>query len=184
MSLCSALEPLAQQSAVLRPRGFSVVSRTADGYETFDYQTLVETAPWEQHRGLYTAFGDVNELLVDADDRYIVLATGDEAGIRFEATLPPLGFELVGNDEASWTVRVPRRRHDLTLEVDLIEEICRHRGFDRITPTLPAFSEGAQPRSPWEVALQRMRASLVASGYHQAISYTFGAPEDMARWGS
>ncbi len=117
--------------------------------------------------------------------RRLTRLVGEEIPSAFvEATLPPLGFELVGNDEASWTVRVPRRRHDVTLEVDLIEEICRHWGFDRITATLPAFSEGAQPRSPWEVALQRMRSSLVASGYHQAISYTFGAPEDMARWGA
>ncbi|MCH7824303.1 MAG: VCBS repeat-containing protein [Acidobacteria bacterium] len=81
---------LAPSAAELRPRGFSAVSRTADGYETFDYQTLVPSAPWEQHPGFYTAFGDVNELLDAADDRYVVLATGDEVAISFEASLPPL----------------------------------------------------------------------------------------------
>ena len=80
---------LAPSSAVLRPRGFSRVSRTPDGYETFDYQASVETAPWEQHPGFYTAFGDVNELLDAADDRYVVLATGDEVAITFDADLPP-----------------------------------------------------------------------------------------------
>jgi phenylalanyl-tRNA synthetase beta chain len=101
-----------------------------------------------------------------------------------EKTLPALGFELVGSDAETWTVRVPRRRHDVTQEVDLIEEVCRHWGFDRITPKLPAFAEGARPRLPWEQALTRMRSSLVASGYHQAISYTFGDPGDMERWGA
>ncbi len=80
---------LAPNAAELRPRGFSAVSRTVDGYETFDYQTLLPTAPWEQHPGFYTAFGDVNELLDAADDRYVILATGDEVAIRFEASLPP-----------------------------------------------------------------------------------------------
>ena len=84
------VQVLAPSAAELRPRGFSAVSRTADGYETFDYQTLVPVAPWEQHRGFYTAFGDVNELLRVADDRYVVLATGDEVAISFEASLPSL----------------------------------------------------------------------------------------------
>ena len=84
------VQVLAPSAAALRPRGFSAVSRTADGYETFDYQTLVRAAPWEQHRGFYTAFGDVNELLDAADDRYVVLATGDEVAISFTASLAPL----------------------------------------------------------------------------------------------
>jgi len=84
------VQVLAPSAAELRPRGFSAVSRTADGYETFDYQTLVRAAPWEQHAGFYTAFGDVNELLDVADDRYVVLATGDEVAISFAASLPPL----------------------------------------------------------------------------------------------
>ncbi len=80
---------LAPRAAALESRGFSAMRRTAEGYETFDYQTVVGTAPWEQHRGLYTAFGDVIDLLGDADDRYIVFATGDEVAIRFDASLPP-----------------------------------------------------------------------------------------------
>jgi hypothetical protein len=91
----SASEPpvrvqvLAPTAAELRPRGFSKLSRTPEGYETFDYQTVLASAPWEQHRGLYTRFGEVGELLDAADDRYVVLGTGDEVAIRFEAPLAP-----------------------------------------------------------------------------------------------
>jgi len=80
---------LAPTWAELRPRGFSKLSRTPEGYETFDYQTVLASAPWEQHRGFYTRFGEVGELLDAADDRYVVLGTGDEVAIRFEAPLPP-----------------------------------------------------------------------------------------------
>ena len=83
------VQVLAPSAARLSARGFSAISRTAEGFETFDYQHVVDTAPWEQHRGLYTAFGDVIELLGAADDRYIVFATGDEVAIRFEDALPP-----------------------------------------------------------------------------------------------
>lgn len=110
---------------------------------------------------------------------------GDAIPSDFVAkTLPALGFELLSSDDETWTVRVPRRRHDVALEVDLVEEVTRHWGFDRVTATLPAFREGARPRLAWELALERMRGSLVASGYHQAVSYTFGSPEDMERWGA
>jgi len=83
------VQVLAPNDAELRPRGFSAVSRTADGFETFDYQKLVSAAPWEQHPGFYTAFGDVEELLDGADDRYVVLGTGDEVAINFKASLSP-----------------------------------------------------------------------------------------------
>ncbi len=81
---------LAPQDADLRARGFSRLIRTADGYETFDYETVLGTAPWEQHRGHYTRFGPVDPLVVDADDRYVIVGTGDELVVRFADTLPPL----------------------------------------------------------------------------------------------
>jgi hypothetical protein len=42
-------------------------------------------------RGAYTRYGDVADLLADFDDRYVILGTGDEIAVRFDATvLPPL----------------------------------------------------------------------------------------------
>ena len=81
---------LAPQAADLRARGFSRLIRTADGYETFDYETVLDNAPWEQHRGRYTRFGPVDPLVVDADDRYVIVGTGDELAVRFADTLPLL----------------------------------------------------------------------------------------------
>lgn len=77
-------------------RGFSQLIQGRDGYETFDYAALVATAPWNQHRGAYTRYGDVTELLQQADDRYVVVGTGDEVAVRFAAEgLPalPAGWE-------------------------------------------------------------------------------------------
>jgi len=84
------VEVIAPQGAELRPRGFSAMSRSAQGYEVFDYQNVVADAPWEQHRGFYTRFGEVGELLQAADDRYVVVATGDEIAVRFAALERPL----------------------------------------------------------------------------------------------
>ena len=81
---------LAPASATLRDRGFSALTRTHDGYETFDYAEVLREAPWDQHRGYYTRFGAVDELVVSADDRYVIVGTGDELAVRFVDALPPV----------------------------------------------------------------------------------------------
>ena len=47
-----------------------------------------------------------------------------------------LGFGLSGN-ASLFTVSVPRRRWDITIEADLFEEIARIYGYDKLPATLP-----------------------------------------------
>jgi len=102
---------------------------------------------------------------------------GVEVGRPFvDGLLPRLGFTVASSDADSWTVAVPSFRHDVSREVDLIEEVLRHHGYDRIPATLPATREGARPRQGWEVGLAELRRSLVASGHRQAVTYAFGDP--------
>lgn len=81
---------LSPASADLRFRGFSRLVRGRDGFETFEYATVGDEAPWNQHRGIYTRYGGVGVLLDEADDRYVIVGTGDELAVRFEDTLPPV----------------------------------------------------------------------------------------------
>ena len=79
------LEP---DDAEIRWRGFSKLRRTIDGYETFDYADVSSGSNWDPHRGTYTRYGDVGELVREADDRYVIVAVGDEVVLRFADTLP------------------------------------------------------------------------------------------------
>ena len=57
---------------------------------------------------------------------------------RCDAILEKLGFEKLGGNVAAAKFLVPSfRAYDVTREVDLIEEIARINGYDKITPTLP-----------------------------------------------
>lgn len=59
--------------------------------ETYDYQQVSGTGPFAVHRGAYTRYGDVTGLLGAGDDRYAILAAGDEVALEFDARrLPPL----------------------------------------------------------------------------------------------
>jgi phenylalanyl-tRNA synthetase beta chain len=101
-----------------------------------------------------------------------------------ERTLTGLGFEVVAADAEGWIVRAPRARGDVSREVDLIEEVLRHHGYDAVPVTLPPFREGARPRQAWEDGLASLRRVLVASGYQQTVSFSFDDPAAMEQWGS
>ncbi|HEX9944090.1 MAG TPA: CRTAC1 family protein, partial [Thermoanaerobaculia bacterium] len=83
---------LSPRGADLRYRGFSQLIRKApNGPHGFDYQTVQKESPWLPFPGRYTRYGDVRELLAEADDRSVILAPGDEIALEFDASgLPPV----------------------------------------------------------------------------------------------
>jgi hypothetical protein len=88
-----ALLELPLASADLHYRGFSAV--TSDSRHVrpdyFEYTKLMAEAPWTAFAGRYTRYGPVEKLVGAADNRLVVMATGDEMTLRFEGRhLPPL----------------------------------------------------------------------------------------------
>lgn len=57
------------------------------------YEEVSRTGPYAQHAGNYTRYGEVSELLGEADDRFVILGSGDEVRMEFDpsslAPLPP-----------------------------------------------------------------------------------------------
>ena len=73
--------------ADLHYRGFSSIVRKApNAPHFFDYSELSTTSPWLPFPGRYTRYGDVRELLLEADDLSVILGPGDEMAIVFDAT--------------------------------------------------------------------------------------------------
>ena len=95
------------------------------------------------------------------------------------ATLNRLGFELVPEPGAQpeFGVRIPTWRLDVEREIDLIEEIARLHGYNNFPNTLPAFA-GAVVENTRAAKEARLRSSLLALGYNEAVSLSFIAHED------
>jgi phenylalanyl-tRNA synthetase beta chain len=68
--------------------------------------------------------------------------------------------------------RVPTWRIDVGIEEDLIEEIARHTGYDRIASELPP-SNMAGEYQPVEMNRRAMRRSLAALGFDEALNFSF-----------
>ena len=85
-----------------------------------------------------------------------------------------LGFDLAPEPgrRAEFTVHIPSWRLDMEREIDLIEEIARLHGYDKFTSTLPAYA-GAVVELPQAKKDEKLRSSLLALGYNEAISLTF-----------
>jgi phenylalanyl-tRNA synthetase beta chain len=86
--------------------------------------------------------------------------------------LTGLSMVVTAEDAASCEVEVPTFRVDLEREVDLIEEICRIYGVDKIPARrLPSLAAVSAFDAQWD-ARRRVREVLTALGFHEAVNQT------------
>ena len=83
-----------------------------------------------------------------------------------------LGLSLVGESKTQWKVIPPHFRFDLQEEEDVIEEIARVHGYEKIVAKQPQTQQSA-PAPKKAFALDRWRQTLVQRGYHETINYSF-----------
>jgi phenylalanyl-tRNA synthetase beta chain len=84
-----------------------------------------------------------------------------------------LGFAVQGYDPSFWIVTVPTFRVDVTREVDLIEEVGRHYGFDKLPATFPALTAAQAPPDARIEGDRRIRTLLTAAGLSESMTFAF-----------
>jgi len=118
------LTELASVSSDLRFRGFAkhYVHPQRRQPEQFSYEPVSFTAPWNPTPGLYTRYGEVTPLINEIDDRLVIIGSGDELSLMYDARrLPPLA---------------PGWRRDWLLKVD---------GWAKDRDANTAFSQTVEP---------------------------------------
>ena len=70
------------------------------------------------------------------------------------------------------TFQSPSWRHDLAIEEDLVEEVVRVTGYDKVSAELPS-AIAAGEYQPTEERKRRLRETLSNFGFHEALSYSF-----------
>jgi phenylalanyl-tRNA synthetase beta chain len=84
-----------------------------------------------------------------------------------------LGFAVQNYDPSFWIVTVPTFRVDVTREVDLIEEVGRHFGFDRLPTTFPALTVAQAPPDARIARDRRIRSLLTSAGLSESMTFAF-----------
>lgn len=92
-----------------------------------------------------------------------------------EQILTGLGMAVV-RTEQGWTVTPPSWRFDIAIEVDLLEELARIYGYNRL-PVKPVYSAlDISPSNEADRSPMELRQQLVSRGYQEVISYSFVDP--------
>lgn len=98
--------------------------------------------------------------------------------------LRSIGLEVEpGDDRDTLTVLVPSFRPDIEREVDLIEEIARLYGYDKIPVTMPLGAIDAKLPPLNQVLQKNLRQTMTAVGFSEAINYSFVAADSFEKIG-
>lgn len=99
---------------------------------------------------------------------------------EIERLLTALGLGVAAAGDGQWCVTVPSHRFDISIEVDLIEELARLYGYNRLPVRYPAARLAPQPHSESRAELSKLRRLLVARGYQEAVTFSFIDPKTFA----
>lgn len=96
---------------------------------------------------------------------------------QVEQLLNALELKTSASGAGQWTVTVPSHRFDISLEVDLIEELARLYGYNNLPVRYPQARLAPQGKPETRGELPNLRRLLVARGYQEAITYSFIDPK-------
>jgi phenylalanyl-tRNA synthetase beta chain len=98
-----------------------------------------------------------------------------------ERILSALGMHVSERAEG-WEVVAPTRRFDVAIEEDLIEEIARIHGYDRIPLHAPTGQLQLAPLPEARIPDLALRQQLAARGYFEALNFAFVDADLLATW--
>ncbi len=90
--------------------------------------------------------------------------------------LSRLGLVCLGEEAGAWVFSVPSHRFDIAIEEDLLEEVARIYGYDRLPVRVPDFSLNLPVQSETAPGVTDLRAHLVSRGFQEVITYSFVDP--------
>ncbi len=99
-----------------------------------------------------------------------------------ERILNSLGFEMTFYaHQQKWDVLIPTYRPDVEREVDLIEEIGRIGGYEKIPSTIPHMNSVSKSRDEYQMFRYNVRKRTVAAGYSEIIPISLIDPDDVKK---
>lgn len=96
-----------------------------------------------------------------------------------ERILRGLGFDVVST-VSGWACTPPSWRFDMEQEADLIEELARVHGYNKLPISRIDATLAMQPQPESRRSLRLVKSGLAARGFYEAITFSFVSPEQQA----
>jgi phenylalanyl-tRNA synthetase beta chain len=111
----------------------------------------------------------------------VAYARGSKTSARRGAVAPP----ITTNASRPFAVTVPtwRATKDVSVKEDVVEEVARIWGYDRIESALPSFSIAPPEQDPVRTFARRLRRAFASQGAVEAYRYAFVSPESLRALG-
>lgn len=106
----------------------------------------------------------------------------DLLGVEVPADFVPpllgaLGFRVEESQKGTWIVEVPSFRVDIEREADLVEEVARFYGYDRIPSAPTPLRAFEPPGGDRRGRIGKVRQVLLHHGFDEVINFSFSDPE-------
>jgi len=101
-----------------------------------------------------------------------------------EKTLTDLGFQMENKQPGIWQVKIPLFRIDIERETDLVEEIARFYGYEKIPIQLPPFRSIELTPDPKKERIKTLRQLLFHYGFDEVVNFSFMDPEKEEKFSS
>ena len=106
--------------------------------------------------------------------------TVDDAEVARIFTALGMQVEILAD---GWRVTAPSRRFDIEREEDLIEEVARIHGYDKLPTASPGGALTLVPEPEARIGELALREQLAARGWFEAVNLSFVAADWVAQWG-
>ena len=105
---------------------------------------------------------------------------GDWPPTVIKKRLEGLSFRVKAVNRDRWHVTIPSYRRDIVGSPDLIEEVVRLAGIDKVPVTFPPLAVAPASGSPSLQQERRLKRMLSDLGFHEVIHFSFLSPEDLS----
>ena len=155
-------------------RTIDLILETAGGQVAGPVCKAGEERPWKSEINLTPDFvrRQVGFDIADAEMKAALAAL----------ELPIVRDELTADGQPQWTVSIPSWRGDLDRPIDLVEEILRLHGTDRIPPSTVMAPGLLGDDDPVVLFNRKATDYLVGQHFHECVNYTLRSATELGQW--